>query len=286
MSELVINTNKYVMDIKQQEEIRRRQKLKQQQRQNVIKAQQEQRKQKQIKAQQSRANVKNSATKIDITPWKHFTEAYIVGGGPSLEHFRWELLGPDKFVIGINTSYKVLPHAQITYFTDDDWYELHKKNGFLNHKSVKIKGSLNPNKLQNDSHIYQYLLKGDNGLSTTPGVLHHGSNSPYAAVGMIIQWGFAKTIYLLGIDMQHGRKNPSAKNKKQSHWHTGMRDIPQHRRIDSEGAFKGFIKKWGTIVPQLKEMGVEVINVNNSTALKAFPIKTYEEVFGPNCFKT
>ena len=79
--------------------------------------------------------------------------------------------------------------------------------------------------------------------------------------------------------MQHGRKDPKSKTKKKTHWHDG------HKRIDAEGAFKGFIKKWGTIVPQLKELGVELINVNNSTQLKAFPIKTYEEVFGPDCFK-
>jgi len=240
-SVLTINTNKYKMDAKKAQEAKRKQQL----RQKAILNRQEQKRK----------------------------------GGPSLEHFRWNLLGADKFVVGINRSYEVLPNAQITYFTDDDWYEVHKKRGFLNHKSVKIKGSLNPNKLQNDGHIYQFFLKGDQGLSTTPGVLHHGSNSPYAATNMLIQWGFKK-IYLLGIDMQHGRKDTKSKSKKKTHWHDG------HRRIDSEGAFRGFVKKWGTMAQQAKDMGVEIINVNNNTALKAFPIKTYEEVFGPKCFTT
>jgi len=108
--------------------------------------------------------------------------AYLIGGGPSLERFNWKLLDETKFVVGINRAYEVLPNAQVIYFTDDDWYALHKKQGLLEHKGVKIKGSLNPNRMGNDTAIRQMHLTGERGLETTPNKLKHGRNSPYAAI--------------------------------------------------------------------------------------------------------
>ena len=209
----------------------------------------------------------------DAQQWK---EAYVVGGGPSLRNFDWNCLN-NKFTIGINRAYEVLPNAQIIYFTDDDWYELHKKRGFLNHKGRKIKGSLNVKKYYNDKHIEQMHLTGEKGLELTPGKLRHGRNSTYAVINMLIQWGFKK-IYLLGIDMKHQGKQKNNNRKEHTHWHDG------HKRIDSEGAYRGFSRNYDDAAPLIKQLGVEVINVNNDTNLKAFPIKKYEEVFGPNCF--
>lgn len=237
----------------------------------------------------------NCATKIDKKLWEGYTEAYVIGGGPSLENFNWKLLGPDKFIVGVNTAYQVIPNAQVVYFTDDDWYELHKKKGFLDHKGVKIKGSLNVNKLKDDKKIYQFCLIGEKGLSFDPGILFHGRNSPYAVCNMLVQWGFKK-IYLLGIDMQHGRNMESLgriekkikrgkevfvrkrKQKKKTHWHDG------HRRIDNEGAYSGFMKNWEHLAKLVKKHDVEIINVNNASKLVCFPKQTYEQHFGNKAF--
>lgn len=212
---------------------------------------------------------------MDPTPWleKYDKTVYIIGGGPSLEYFNWKLLDESKFVLGINRAYEVLPNSQITYFTDDDWYAVHKK-GLHQHSSIKIKGSLNPTKLQNDPHIYQLFLKGEKGLCEDRGQAFHGRNSPYAATNMLIQWGF-KTIYLLGIDMKWGRKDPGSKYRKKTHFHDG------HRRIDSEGTYTGMARNWEGLLPLAKAKGVSIINVNIESRLKGYSHKTYEEIFGP-----
>lgn len=223
------------------------------------------------------SNIKNCVTNIDPNPWleEYNKTIYIIGGGPSLQYFNWKVLDNDsRLILGINRAYEVLPNMQITYFTDEDWYDVHKKRGFLEHPSIKIKGSLSPAKMQNDTNIYQLYLIGERGLCDTPGHAFHGRNSPYAATNLLVQWGFKK-IYLLGIDMKWGGKANHQNHQKQTHWHDG------HRRIDSEGTYKGMSNNWKALAPLLKKKGVEIINVNTDSNLQGFVKKTYEEIFGP-----
>jgi hypothetical protein len=209
----------------------------------------------------------------DALKWE---EAYVIGGGPSLTGFDWKLL-KGKFVVGINRAYEVLPEAQIIYFTDDDWYDLHKRQGLHKHKGRLIKGSLNPSKLKQDKHIEQMHLTGEKGLDLTPGKLKHGRNSTYAVMNMLIQWGF-KRIYLMGVDMKHQGVMKKGKGSK-THWHSG------HKRIDGPATYKVMSRNFSEVAGEIKKLDVEVINLNNDTDLKAFPIKPYESVFGPECFR-
>lgn len=212
---------------------------------------------------------KESNMILNVDPTSYNNECYIVGGGPSLINFDWTLLN-DKFIIAINRAYEVLPNAQIVYFTDDDFYIRHKET-MMKHAGIKVKGSLNPS-LVHAPGVIQFHLISDQGLVTQPGCLAHGSNSTYAAINMAsVHLGFTK-IYLLGVDMKWGAKGDRTK----SHWHDG------HKRVDPEGAYSMMMAKYNTIVAPLKQRGVEVINVNdpNDTDLRAFPIKSYDEVFG------
>jgi len=196
--------------------------------------------------------------------------AYIIAGGPSLKGFNWSLLD-DKFTVGINRAYEVLPSANIIYFTDEDYYERHIED-MKKHKGRLIKGCINFGQSY-DPRVEKFKLTGPQGLTMTPGCLSHGRNSTYAAINMLTQWGFKK-IYLLGVDMKWGKRG----DKQATHWHDG------HKRIDAEGAYQGFIKNFESLVPLLAKHNVTVVNINNSTNLKAFPIETYEEHFGPDCF--
>lgn len=196
-----------------------------------------------------------------------YTECYIVAGGPSLKGFNWSLLD-DKFVIAINRSYEVLPNAKIIYFTDNDFWDVHKNN-MLRHKGQKIKGSLQRKKA-NDPAVIDYNLTGPNGLETAEKSLRHGHNSTYAAINLAAVHLKFKKIYLLGVDMKWGEK----RNRNTSHWHDG------HKRRDPESVYERMMKAYDTIHQPLKNMGVEVININNDSALKVFPQKTFQEMFG------
>jgi len=209
--------------------------------------------------------------KIDnVNPSEYDDTCYIVGGGPSLRFFNWELL-KDKFVIAVNRAYEVLPNAQIVYFTDDEWYHDHKNN-LLQHSGIKVKGSLDPNRLKDQPmKIHQYHLISEKGLTLKHGCLSHGKNSAYAAINLAgVHLGFKK-IYLMGIDLKWGRPG----DQTSSHWHDG------HKRIDPEMIYAIMLQNYQSIVEPLKANDIEVINVNapGQTNLTVFPIKSFREVF-------
>lgn len=190
---------------------------------------------------------------------------YIVAGGPSLKDFNWNLLS-DKFVIAINRAYEVLPNAQILYFTDKDYWDVHA-TAMRAHGGKMIRGALQPHKEVQHNDVELYKLTGAQGLETKPGCLKHGSNSTYAATNLAaVHLGF-KRIYLLGVDMKWGEKG----NKSTSHWHDG------HKRIDPETGYKNMIKNWSTLVDPLKNISVEVWNANPDSALECFPKCSIEQ---------
>jgi uncharacterized Rossmann fold enzyme len=212
----------------------------------------------------------------DIKADEYNKECYIVGGGPSLIGFDWSNLD-NKFVIAINRAYEVLPEAQIVYFTDDDYYQRHRSE-MLVHKGKKFRGRLARKPVIKDPEVLELQLQAQPwGWSDQFGELYHGSNSTYACIQVAAQLGFKK-IYLLGIDMKHqGNFNKQKKNNQGvTHWHNG------HRRTDPAHAYKMMIGHYQKLAPEAKKRGIEVINVSSAldgTALKVFPIKTFDEVF-------
>jgi len=197
-------------------------------------------------------------------------ECYIVGGGPSLTNFDWDLL-KGKFVIAINRAYEVLPEANILYFTDPDYWQLHK-DAMKKHGGKLIRGVLRLGETK-DPQVQEYHLTGSRGLELTPGCLKHGNNSTHAAINLAGVHLKIPTIYLMGIDMQW------SKDKKQTHWHSG------HRRIDPERGYDLMIQGFNVLRFELPKHNIKVININNTTALPFFPVVSYQAHFGENCFK-
>lgn len=208
-------------------------------------------------------------SKIDASKWDH--TAYIVAGGPSLKEFDWSKLGEDKFIVAINQSHKVLPNAQIVYFTDAHYWRPEKKS-LLAHRGMLVRGVLNPKREETHPRVTLMHLTGPTGFETRPGKLKHGSNSTYAAVNMLAAHLGFKKIYLLGVDMKWAEPNKNSA----THWHEG------YKRRTPETTYRRMIKNYTHLEKPLQEMGVEVINVVNPdcpSALKSFKQKTLSEVF-------
>jgi len=210
---------------------------------------------------------------IDASQWNH--ECFIVGGGPSLVGFDWKNLD-GKFIIGINRAYEILPEAQIIYFTDDDYWQKHRK-GMMAHKGLKFRGRLARRPIIKEPGVTEIQLHSKpGGWSDTFGELYHGSNSGYACIQVAGQLGFT-TIYLLGFDMKHyGNYNHKTKNSLGvTHWHNG------HRRIDPKTCYAMFMRNYDVMKPLAEKRNFNIININTpkGTALKHFPVKSVEEVF-------
>lgn len=190
-------------------------------------------------------------------------QCFIVGGGPSLTDFDWSLLD-GKITIAINNAYKVLPNASICYFTDNDWWELHKED-LLKHPGIKIKGSL-PNSFITHPRVKEYTLTNATGIETQAKSLAHGYNSVYAAINLAaIHLSFTE-IFLLGVDMGwvDGK----------SHWHT------DHQRVDQPTVYDMMMDAFTTIAHPLWDRGVVVTNLNPQSRLDVFPKLDYNVVLG------
>lgn len=188
---------------------------------------------------------------------------YIIGGGPSLTNFNWSLLD-GHFVIAINRAYEKLPNADIIYFTDIDFWETHKANmKKLNGRLIRGTLRLGTTK---DPSVKEYKLTGATGIDTTPDCLKHGNNSVHAAINLaLFHLGF-DIVYLLGVDMKW--------KGKQTHWHDG------HRRIDNQSVYKQMISNFEEMSKELKKYPKkQVININDDSELKCFPVISVEQAF-------
>jgi len=178
-----------------------------------------------------------------------------VGGGPSVTAEAVALARDRARVIAINNSYLLAPWADVCYFADGRWWEWHKAKpefmAFAGQK-VTIEGS---GLMVADPEVYMLHNFGSSGISEKQNGLHTGSNSGYQAINLAVLAG-AKRVLLLGYDMrfQDGR----------SHWHG------DHPIKVPENNYRHYAALFGGMVPQLKRLGVEVVNCTPESAIAAF----------------
>lgn len=195
-------------------------------------------------------------------------ECYIVGGGTSIEGFDWSLL-EGKFVIALNRALENLPKADIVFFIDKRFWNEYKLK-IIAHKGKLIKASRPGSRIDHDM-VEEYTLHELLGLYKGSKGINYGWNTGYAAINLAaVHLGFNK-IYLLGFDM----KSIVVNNKKKTHFHDGYPAKWRH----NERAYHFMLQRFDTIVEPLKEMGIEVININEGSNLKCFPTISFKEAF-------
>lgn len=92
-----------------------------------------------------------------------------------------------------------------------------------------------------------------------------GGNSGYQAINLSVQFG-ANRILLLGFDMTIARG---------IHWHGRH---PDGMCNPSEGGCRTWRKTFAAAIPDLRALGVTVINCSRETALTCFPRAKLETV--------
>jgi hypothetical protein len=181
--------------------------------------------------------------------WKDET-AYLIGGGPSLKEFNWELLR-GKRIIAINRAFQVLPWADVLYWTDAQFYKWYRRE-IDEFKGMKV--SCRPLEVPaKDIKILQGVR--NQGLDMRPEYICDGNNSGYGALNLAVKLG-AKRIYLLGYDMHS--------SLKATHWHDG------YFRRHNHTIYNRLFTYFGSALPVLKEMNIEVWNANPASHLECF----------------
>jgi len=207
----------------------------------------------------------------DILPdgsWKN-QRCFIIGGGESLKGFDFSKL-KNELVIGVNRAYE-MGNCTINYAMDNNLYHWitkgklgwEAKKRFKDFKGIPVwldsagydypRGIFILNKL--DSHKNSYVMK--DGIKS-------GTNAGFGALNLAVCLG-ANPIYLLGFDME-------GKDGKQVWWHNGYPENQIERVYDK------FILDFKKIVPDLKEKGIQVINLNPDSKLKCFDFGKFEDI--------
>jgi hypothetical protein len=178
----------------------------------------------------------------------------VIASGPSLTEEDCRLIaGAGWEYIGVNDTWRRAPFADVIYACDKAWWDVH-------HQAVKkdFKGELWTQDLR---AAERYGLKrvasvNEPGLGRF-GVIHQGGNGGYQAINLAWMWG-AKRIFLLGLDCK-----PGAGGK--AHW------FGQHENgLSKIQNYKHWTNAFPKLAQDLKEEGVEVINLTRDTALTCF----------------
>lgn len=100
----------------------------------------------------------------------------------------------------------------------------------------------------------------EKGLSFDPMVIHQGCNSAFQALNLLVLMGVSRVL-LLGCDMKLGARGAV-------HWHG---DHPPGLNNPTEQNFSNWRAAFDGAVPDLKRLGVDVINCTPGSALTCFP---------------
>ena len=167
-------------------------------------------------------------------------EVYVIGGGPSLEGFNFEVL--DGYTVGANKSAIVAK--------TDTMFSLDWKFGFESHEEIlEYPGEVYFAVMSKHETKYNpkitYLKSNREGSMSTDPKMIIGLNSGYGALNIAILKG-AKKINLLGFDMQLGAKK---------HFHGG------YKWDGSKGAsYNAWARRFKTAKAKIEELEIDVTN--------------------------
>jgi hypothetical protein len=184
-------------------------------------------------------------------------EAYLIGGGPSLKGFNFQLLA-GKNVIGCNDAVHLGPEIVHTLvFGDVSWWNKNK------HILPKFTGRM----VTNSPSVLPFRIPNLLKCKRQRDGIHKGSTLGWnystgaLAINLAVSLGAAK-IYLLGYDL--------ARVGNASHWHN------HNPKQIYDFSFRRFIDGFNTVAKNLPQ-GVQVFNVSNGTTrLTCFPIMSFE----------
>lgn len=185
--------------------------------------------------------------------------AFLIGGGPSLKGFDFDLLKPEH-VIGANDAFNLGGDiVKFCVFGDANWWHHNK------YKLEKFTGKVVSNAPSLIPMNVPYMLKTArqrDGIHTGT-TLGWNYSTGALAINLAISLG-AVSIYLLGYDL--------CNRQDKSHWHD------HNPKRTQEFTFKRFIRGFQCVKASLPE-GIKVINVTDGTSqLECFEKMQYAQL--------
>lgn len=200
--------------------------------------------------------------------WKE-EDAYIVGGGPSLKAFDWDLI-KGRNVIGCNGAYALGSHiCKIVIFGDFLWWEkIARRNAIERYGGIVVGCS---SRMKHPPEPWVRLIRrGGNGLCVD--ALAWNGNTGSLAINLALILGVQK-VFLLGFDMKLGRC-------KEGHLRANYHEL----RYESPKAhvYPRFARGFQKLADALPGVfpGREIWNITDDSELDMFPKIGLVEHFG------
>jgi hypothetical protein len=190
-------------------------------------------------------------TDLHKLPSWHGECVAIVAAGQSANTPDLALLKDRIHVVAINTSWELVPWADMLYACDVGWWQTTR--GAPAFKGLKV----TQDKLAKEGYadLIRIEVKGDEILTERLGMVGAGGNSGFQAVNLAAQLG-AMGIALIGFDYQG------------DHWH-GRHPVPCTN--PDEHNFIKWRKALNKAQSKLAGMGIDVVNCSEHSSLIAYP---------------
>jgi len=178
---------------------------------------------------------------------------YIVGGGPSLKGFDWDLLKGEQ-VIAINRAHEFIPFADILYWSDTCYY-MDNIESIRKFKGLKYTVCRLDGRLKDIIKLDRATKWGCNGVNEA---ISFGNNSGYAAINLASILG-AREVILLGYDMMNRAFD--------THFHSGYSKLP----IKDIKYVQDWVPRFEQLYRGFTELGVTILNGSNKSRLDFIP---------------
>lgn len=180
-------------------------------------------------------------------------DAYVIGGGPSLHNFDWNLLR-GKNTIGCNDAYKLGEEiCKVCIFGDTNFWRVYHE-GLATFKNPVV--TSNQSFLSKDLPWLKVMDRKARGMSRTG--LGWNTNTGASGLNLALLYG-AKRVFLLGFDMtmRDGKTN----------WHDEIVTKPNPKVYDKFlRAFEYVARDASLLFPDR-----EIFNLTDSSRLDVFP---------------
>lgn len=212
--------------------------------------------------------------------------AVLIATGPSVSqkqvNFVYEKQQAGKCkVITINNAYQVLPSTNVHISCNDDWWTYYwSRDQALRELSCAKYTWYKAIANQLDITYIKAVVK--DGLSEDPRIIHINHGSGPMAINLALHYG-VKRLLLIGHDMKFAANYNGKRKKAGSSSRHYFGEYPkklQHWpsvKVGKTGTLNGLITAYDTMVPQIPDLGMEVINCTPKSALTTFPLSTLEK---------
>ena len=219
----------------------------------------------------------NVTTILPTNSWAGKT-CFIIGGGPSLQDFNWDLIS-NHLTIGINKAFKSFSPT-INYAMDYNFFDLVQHNTspehiklhqqWLDYSGIKLFIRHKDNLAFADGIYYVKELDHKAISFDLNAGIYPMNNSGGGALMLALALG-CKNIGLLGYDLK-------VKGDK-THWHEGYSNQKAQNMATN---LENYRNKIDEFAPSILEMGINVVNLSSDSNLQKFPfsdIKTFMSNF-------